>query len=83
TVALDENLHTILQLLADRELSRVVVTRNRKPVGIITGHDLLPLSVLFGTRIAGKYWTTEEELISVGEKYPCIRAIILAEDIIH
>jgi CBS domain-containing protein len=54
TVAPDENLHTILQLMADRGLSRVVVTRNRKPVGIITGHDLLPVSILFGTRTAGK-----------------------------
>jgi CBS domain-containing protein len=46
TVAPDENLHAILRLMADRELSRVVVTRNRKPVGIITAYDLLPLSVL-------------------------------------
>ena len=82
TVAPDENLHTILQLMADRELSRVVVTRNRKPVGIITGHDLLPLSILFGTRIAGKYWTTEEELISRWENRPYgIKAVLLAEDI--
>ena len=28
TVAPDENLHMILQLMADRELSRVVVTRS-------------------------------------------------------
>jgi CBS domain-containing protein len=82
TVASDENLHTILQLMADRELSRVVVTRNRKPVGIITGHDLLPLSVLFGTRIAGKYWMTEEEFISRRQNIPSgIKALFLAEDI--
>lgn len=82
TVAPDENLHTILQLMADRELSRVVVTRNRKPVGIITGYDLLPLSVLFGTRIAGKYWTTEEELISRRKNIPSgIKAVFLAEEI--
>ncbi len=82
TVAPDENLHTILQLMADRELSKVVVTRNRKPVGIITGHDLLPVSILFGTRIAGKYWTTEGELISRSRNIPSgIKAIFLAEDI--
>jgi CBS domain-containing protein len=82
TVAPDENLHTILQLMADRELSRVVVTRNQKPVGIITGHDLLPLSILFGTRIAGKYWTSEEELISRRQNIPSgIKAVFLAEDI--
>jgi CBS domain-containing protein len=82
TVAPDENLHAILRLMADRELSRVVVTRNRKPVGIITAYDLLPLSVLFGTRIAGKYWTTEEELISRRKNIPSgIKAVFLAEDI--
>jgi CBS domain-containing protein len=82
TVAPDENLQTILQLMAVRELSRVVVTRNRKPVGIITGHDLLSLSILFGTRIAGKYWTTEEELISRRQNIPSgIKAVFLAEDI--
>jgi acetoin utilization protein AcuB len=82
SVAPDENLHVILQLMANRELSRVVVTRNGKPVGIITGHDLLPLSVLFGTRTAGKYWTTQEELISRRENIPSgIKAFFLAEDI--
>ena len=82
TVAPDENLHTILQLMAVRELSRVVVTRNRKPVGIITGHDLLPLSILFGTRTAGKFWTTEEELIFRRQNKPSgTKAFLLAEDI--
>lgn len=82
TVAPDENLHTILQVMADRGLSRVVVTRDRKPVGIITGHDLLPVSILFGTRIAGKYWTTEGELISPSRNIPSgIKAIFLAEDV--
>ncbi|HEY6883264.1 MAG TPA: CBS domain-containing protein [Nitrososphaeraceae archaeon] len=82
TVAPDENLHTILQLMADREISRVVVTRNRKPVGIITGHDLLPLSVLFGTRTAGKSWTAEEELLLQRRNMPSgMKAFFLAEDI--
>jgi CBS domain-containing protein len=82
TVAPDENLHTLLQLMADSEISRVVVTRNRKPVGIITGRDLLPISVLFGTRTAGKSWTTEEELISRRRNIPSgMKAVFLAEDI--
>jgi len=81
-VAPDENLHMILLLIADNELSRVVVTRNQKPVGIITGHDLLPLSVLFGTGTAGRYWTTQEELISRRRNIPSgIKSLLLAEDI--
>jgi CBS domain-containing protein len=82
TVAPDENLHMILLLMADKELSRIVVTRNRKPVGIITGHDLLPLSVLFGTGRAGRYWTTQEELVSRRRNIPSgIKSVLLAEDI--
>jgi CBS domain-containing protein len=80
-VAPDENLHMILLVMADKELSRVVVTRNQKPVGIITGHDLLPLSVLFGTGTA-RYQTPQEELISRRRNIPSgIKSVLLAEDI--
>ncbi|HET7149048.1 MAG TPA: CBS domain-containing protein [Candidatus Nitrosopolaris sp.] len=82
TVAPDENLHMILLLMADNELSRIVVTGNRKPIGIITGHDLLPLSVLFGTGRAGGYWSTKEELVSRRRNIPSgIKSVLLAEDI--
>jgi CBS domain-containing protein len=82
TASPDENLHVILQLMADREVSRIVVTRNLKPVGIITGRDLLPLSVLFGARVAEKSWTTEEELLLRKRNVPSgIKAIFVAEDI--
>jgi CBS domain-containing protein len=82
TVVPDANLHTILQLMADREISRVVVTKNRKPIGIITGRDLLPVSVLFGTRIAGKSCTAEEELISRRRNmHSGMKAFFIAEDI--
>jgi CBS domain-containing protein len=81
-VAPDENLHMILLLIADRELSRIVVTRNHKPVGIITGHDLLPLSVPFGTGTAGRYQTPQEEMISGRRNIPSgIRSVLLAEGI--
>lgn len=48
TVAPDEATHMVLLIMANNRVSRVVVVRNRKPVGIITGRDLLPLSALFG-----------------------------------
>ncbi len=81
-VAPDENLHMILLLMADKGISRVVITRNQKSVGIITGHDLLPLSVLFGTGTAGRYQTPEEELILRRRNIPSgIKAALVAEDI--
>jgi CBS domain-containing protein len=81
-VAPNENLHMILLLMADKELSRIAVTRNQKPVGIITGHDLLPLSVLFGTGTARRYQTPQEEMISGRRNIPSgIKSVLLAEDI--
>ena len=85
TVAPDENLHMILLLMADNRISRVIVIRDHKPIGIITGHDLLPVSILFGTGTAGRYWTTQEELIARRRAQSFIptgiKAIFLARDI--
>jgi len=85
TVAPDENLHMILLLMVDSQISRVIVARDQKPVGIITGHDLLPVSILFGTGAAGMYWTTQEELLTrrrAQRFIPAgIKAIFLANDI--
>jgi CBS domain-containing protein len=36
--------------MINNKVSRIViVTKNNKPVGIITGHDLLPINASFGT----------------------------------
>jgi CBS domain-containing protein len=85
TVGPDEPIHMALMLMTDNKVSRVVVTRNRKPVGIITGRDLLPISLLFGTGINGHRWhisepaearRREQILIPSG-----IKAIFLAMDV--
>jgi CBS domain-containing protein len=85
TVAPDENLHMILLLMTRNQISRVIVTRDQKPVGIATGHDLLPMSTLFGTEGVGEYWTTQEELITrmrAQRFIPTgIKAAFLAKDI--
>lgn len=48
TVKPDEPVHTVLLIMADRKVSRVIVVEdsNSKPAGIITGHDLLPAITL-------------------------------------
>jgi CBS domain-containing protein len=85
TVTPDENLHMILFLMSDNQISRVTVTRDHKLIGIITGHDLLPVSILFGTGTPGRYWTTQEELIARRRAHRFIpagiKAIFLAKDI--
>ena len=48
TVEPDESVHIVLLIMADGNVSRVIVVgdHNGKPVGIITSHDLLPASTL-------------------------------------
>jgi CBS domain-containing protein len=85
TVAPDENLHMILLLMSDNRISRVTVTRDHKLIGIITGHDLLPVSILFGTGTPGMFWITQEELIARRRAHRFIPAgikdVFLAKDI--
>ena len=45
-------------------MSRVVVTKDNRPIGIVTTHDLLPVSALFGTGAYGRFWTTQQKEIS-------------------
>lgn len=46
TVDPDETVHIVLLLMANNKVSRIVVTKDSKPIGIITGRDLLPMSIL-------------------------------------
>jgi CBS domain-containing protein len=47
TVKPDESVHMVLLIMADGNVSRVIVVGdNNRPVGIITSHDLLPASTL-------------------------------------
>ena len=70
--------------MSDNQISRVIVTRDHKTIGIATGHDLLPVSILFGTGVPGGYWKSQEELVANrrAQKFiPAgIKAIFLARD---
>ena len=64
TVDEDEALHIVLMLMIDNRISRVVVIKNNRPVGIVTTYDLLPVGSLFGMGAYGRFWTTQEKEIS-------------------
>lgn len=85
TVTPDEPIHMALMLMTENKVSRVVVTRNRKPVGIITGRDLLPFSLLFGTTIYGHHWNIQETIETPRREQILIpsgiKAIFLAMDV--
>jgi CBS domain-containing protein len=91
TVNPDEPLHLVLLLMTRGKVSRVVVTRDEKPVGIITGRDLLPVSTLFGPSLFGEeiFGSSQgaEEMISSTQRkqqvfIPSgIRTYFLAKDV--
>jgi CBS domain-containing protein len=53
TVFPDHSIHTIVSLMVKNRVSRVVVVRGQKPIGIVTGRDLLPVSILIESEIEG------------------------------
>jgi CBS domain-containing protein len=74
TVTSDEPVHTVIMVMSGRDISRMIVAKNNRPVGIITGRDLLPLGAFF-TRLISKQ-KKEQAFIPAG-----IKAIMLASDI--
>jgi CBS domain-containing protein len=56
SVSPDETIHMIAMLMTSHKISRVVVKKNNKPIGIVTARDFLPISLIHGTGSLG-YWT--------------------------
>lgn len=53
TVSRDHSIHTVIAIMIKNRVSRVVVAKGQKPIGIITGRDLLPVSTLIEADIHG------------------------------
>jgi CBS domain-containing protein len=53
SVAPDESIHMIALLMDIHKISRVVVQKIMKPIGIVTSRDFLPISLFHGTRPSG------------------------------
>ena len=84
SVAPDETIHMIAMLMTSHKISRVVVEKNKKPIGIVTARDFLPVSVIHGTGSLG-YWTTRADMILAKRHQRFIPsgmiAVVLAQDI--
>jgi CBS domain-containing protein len=82
TVAPDDTTHAVLSIMCKNNVSRVVVARNKKPIGIITGRDLLPMSALFGP---DTYDTIRKAFMSMSKAKMLvpsgISAVFLAKDV--
>lgn len=85
TLAPDETVHMVAMLMATYKISRVVVERNKKPLGIVTSRDFLPISLIYGTGSFGRYWTTRSNVGSTKTRQRFIpsgiMAMTLAQDI--
>ncbi|MEM2760737.1 MAG: CBS domain-containing protein [Nitrososphaerales archaeon] len=53
TVEPSHSIHTVITTMITNRVSRVVVVRGQKPIGIITSRDLLPISTLIESDIRG------------------------------
>jgi CBS domain-containing protein len=60
SVSPDETIHMIAMLMTSHKISRVVVKKNNKPIGIVTARDFLPVSLIHGTDSLGN-WTTRAD----------------------
>lgn len=77
TVGMDEPIHMVIMLLSNHAISRLVVIQNKRPVGIITNKDLLPVSPLITGKV-NKYVKKNNSNRAIPSY---ARSIILAEDI--
>lgn len=75
TVEPDETIRKVLSLMVANQISRVVVVKNRKPVGVITGRDLLPIS-LFLQADRSTFYESDKVLLPSGT-----RMLMLASDL--
>jgi CBS domain-containing protein len=84
-VAPDETIHMIAMLMTTYKISRVVVEKNKKPIGIVTTRDFLPISLIHGTGSLGRYWTTRTDMILAKRHQRFIPSgltgVVLAQDI--
>ena len=76
TVSPDEPIHSAIMLMSGNEISRIVVTKNSQPVGIVTGRDLLPLGGFFDRRYRWSAKRKGESFIPAG-----IKAAMLVSDV--
>lgn len=78
TIEPDEPIHTALLLMSGSQISRVIVARNGKPIGIITGRDLLALGAYFVTSDYRRQRTKREFLPFIPSG---VKAWMLASDV--
>jgi CBS domain-containing protein len=85
TVFPDETIHMIAVLMDTYDISRVVVKQNKKPVGIVTTRDFLPISLSRNTTLFERSWKSPRKSIKIRRHQKFmprgLMAFVLAEDI--
>jgi len=79
TVFPDENIHMIILLMNNYNISRIVVIDHNKPIGIVTVRDLLPLTSILLEKISDTNHFNDTNIQrSAASRF---NSILLAEDI--
>ncbi len=85
TVYPDETIHMIAMLMDLYDISRVVVKQNKKPIGIVTTRDFLPISTRRSTALFERLWISSPKSTKVKRHQKFIpsgfMAFVLAQDI--
>lgn len=85
TVYPDETIHMIAMLMDLYDISRVVVKQNKKPIGIVTTRDFLPISTRRSTALFERLWISPPKSTKVKRHQKFIpsgfMAFVLAQDI--
>jgi len=85
SVAPDESIHMIALLMDIHKISRVIVQKIMKPIGIVTSRDFLPISLFHGARPSSGYSMTRHDKNLAKKKHRFIPSgiieIICAKDI--
>jgi len=85
TADLDENIHSLSVLMNTFNISRIVITKNNHPVGIVTLKDYLPISSFFSSEFFKDYDTSESQTNENAFKYipTGSRSFLIAQDIMN
>jgi CBS domain-containing protein/predicted transcriptional regulator len=79
-----ESIHMILLLMNIHNISRIIVVKNYKPLGIVTNRDLLPVSFLFQHKYPDSISPTNKLSFRKQRYIPTrINSILLAKDVMN
>jgi CBS domain-containing protein len=83
TVTPDHSIHTVIALMIRNRVSRIVVVRGQKPIGIVTSRDLIPISTLIEAEVRDMPSEVEISRRQTTSPLSTISHVLLARDVMR